>query len=128
VQSANSNGFSLIEVLVATFVLTVAMTATAALFSTSVLTSAGNRDRTAAVALMQDKIEELRHRKNLTPGNHSEKLIVSLAGSPQGFLRAWTIDSALPRRVTVTVLRLPKDVSGRYDELARASTLVARGF
>jgi prepilin-type N-terminal cleavage/methylation domain-containing protein len=122
-------GFSLIEVLIAAFVLVVAVTASAALFSGSIATTAGNRYRTIAVTLVQDKMEDLRHRKTLQPGNYSELVNIPVSGPGQEFLRSWRVEPGpAPRRVTVAVFRRRYFTHGPYDELARSATMVAPRF
>ncbi len=59
-SASSESGFSLIEVLVATIVLAVALVSLAQLFALSTRTNMGARDTTYTAVLAQQKLEELR--------------------------------------------------------------------
>ena len=98
-------GFTLIEVLVATLVIVVAMAAIATMALTALRGVERNGERTAAVSLAQSRIEWLRNRHvgSLEQGDTVE----NLSGAFAGYRRTTTIETDTPRagveQVTVTV-------------------------
>jgi Tfp pilus assembly protein PilV len=100
-----NDGFTLIEVLIATLVIVVAMAAIATMALTALRGVERNGERTAAVSLAQSRIEWLRNRPSgsLEEGSTIEKL----TGAFAGYDRTTTIEADTPRagveQVTVTV-------------------------
>ena len=126
-------GLSLLEVLAS---VTIFSLAAAGLASSTVATIKGNgvsRDTAAAVALLQDKIEQFRaadptaNPADLTPGYHSDPLSpLNSLGQPGGvFTRSWTVAPNTPRlglsQVTVRVAW-----SGPEPRSVQATTYVCR--
>jgi type II secretion system protein I len=98
-------GFTLIEVLIATAVIVVAMAAIATLALTALRGVERNGERTAAVSLAQSRIEWLRNRP---PGSLEEgSTVEELTGAFAGYDRTTTIETDTPRpgveQVTITV-------------------------
>lgn len=73
-SSSSSDGFSLIEVLVATLLLAIALASLAQLFALSTRSNMGARNTTFAAVLAQQKLEELR---GLTWGFDTQGLPIS---------------------------------------------------
>jgi len=102
-QSIKSNGFSLVEVLVALVILSIALLALAGLMVYATKSNSFAGHMTEATTFAQDKLEELRARSwvNMTPGSDSTKMSTGL-----DFSRAWSVttnaDGTL-RTVTITV-------------------------
>jgi Tfp pilus assembly protein PilV len=119
------SGFTLAETLVTTLVLVTGLVALAGAFSYGVQSSARIRQQTAATALLYTKIEELKATPELRPGRYSETVTVASEGI---YLRSWEVTAETPRRITVIVYGRQSNGTGKYLELARATTLVARGF
>jgi len=99
------HGFTLIEVLIATAVIVVAMAAIATMALTALRGVERNGERTAAVSLAQSRIEWLRSRPSgsLDAGSTVEEL----TGPFAGYDRTTTIEPDTPRagveQVTITV-------------------------
>ena len=132
---SNRRGFTLIETLITTLVLVTGLAAIAGLFSYGAETATTNRQRTAATALLYSKAEELRNARDLSPGQFAEYLTLQADGSVTAgnrghapYMRTWKIESGMPQRVTVIVYGQQKSRGNTYQELARATVLVARGF
>ena len=115
------NGFTLIEALITTVILVTGLTAVAGAFSYSSLVTSRVLQETAALALVTDKMEELKLEQEVTSGNYSEYLSAS-------YLRTWEITSDVPARITVIVYGRAPGRPGSFRELARLSTLVGSQF
>jgi len=132
---ANRRGFTLIETLITTLVLVTGLAAIAGLFSYGAQTNSQNRQRTAATTILYSKIEEVRNARALTVGQYAEYLSiqpdggVAISTDNHGpYLRVSNIESGMPQRVTVIVYARQSNRGNSYRELARATTLVGRGF
>lgn len=132
---ANRNGFTLIETLITTLVLVTGLAAIAGLFSYGAQANSQNRQRTAATTLLYSKMEEMRNARALTAGQYAEYLsiqpdggIAISANSYGPYLRVSNIEGGMPQRVTVIVYGRQPNRGNSYRELARATTLVGRGF
>ena len=101
--SMNKKGFSLIEVLVALVILSIAILATAGLMVTTTKNNSFGNSMTEAATLAQDKIEELLVTDWGGITNNND--VVQVQGS-QGisFNRNWNVaDAGLLKTITVTV-------------------------
>jgi len=101
--SMNKKGFSLIEVLVALVILSIAILATAGLMVTTTKNNSFGNNMTEAATLAQDKIEELLVTDWGGITNNND--VVQVQGS-QGisFNRNWNVaDAGLLKTITVTV-------------------------
>jgi len=118
---SRDRGFTLIEVLVSTLVIVVAMAAMATMALTALRGVERNGERTAAVNLAQSRIEWLRNRPpgSLEQGNTVERL----RGAFVGYQRTTTIEADTPRtgleQVTVTV-------ATPSGQTIRVATLIGR--
>ena len=65
---SRESGFSLIEVLMALVVITVALLGMFSVFTYSILYNVGNKNRAAALAVLQDQVEQIRAAKFNTSG------------------------------------------------------------
>jgi prepilin-type N-terminal cleavage/methylation domain-containing protein len=135
VAMAGRKGFTLIETLITTLVLVTGLAAVAGLFSYAAQTNAQNRQRTAAVALLNRRMEELRSGPKLATGQLTEYLAIlpdgSVAkyGNNQGMYKLITlIEAGTPQRVTVSLYARQLHRGNSYQELARAVVLLGRRF
>jgi prepilin-type N-terminal cleavage/methylation domain-containing protein len=64
----NAAGFSLIEMLIALVVITVALLGMFSVFTYAIMYNAGNKSRAAALAVLQDQVEQIRAAKFNTSG------------------------------------------------------------
>jgi len=101
--SAN-RGFTLIEVLVAVFLLTVALLGTAALTTTVIKGNSLSQRSTTATTLAKDKLEELKARSftSLSGGTDSWNAEGTTGGTAY-YTRTWTVTGTDPKTITVTV-------------------------
>jgi len=132
---SGSRGFTLIETLITTLVLVTGLAAVAGLFSHAVQTNARNRQRTAATALLNSRLEEIRRERALTPGQFTEHLSIAADGSviqdtsgSSIYRRTSIIEPGTPGRVTVILYARQASHGGSYLELARATALLGRRF
>jgi prepilin-type N-terminal cleavage/methylation domain-containing protein len=117
-------GFTLIETLITTLVLVTGLAAIAGLFSYGAKAGTENRHRIAATALLQTKMEELRHAPNLEPGQYAE----TVPHGPASYMTTWVIENGFPRRITVIVYGRDLRRKNAYAELVRSTYLAGRGF
>jgi prepilin-type N-terminal cleavage/methylation domain-containing protein len=129
----NDRGFSLLEVLVATTLLTVALSSLAQLLLIATRANAGARTTTYAVVLAQDKMEQLRGAD-----------VTALAASPPGVLGSNTVGyvdyldasgrslgggSAVPAEGTVFIRRWSVEpLAGSPDNSLVIQVVVTRGL
>lgn len=132
---ASRRGFTLIETLITTLVLVTGLAAVAGLFSYGAQANSQNRQRTAAATLLYSKMEELRNARVLVQGQYAEYLsiqsdgkVIGVASNSGPYLRVSTVENGVPQRVTVIVYARQSNRGNSYRELARATTLVGRGF
>jgi len=114
-------GFTLIEVLIATAVIVVAMAAIATMALTALRGVERNGERTAAVSLAQSRIEWLR---NQPPGSLEEGTTVEeLTGAFAGYDRTTTIETDTPR---VGVEQVTVAIATPAGQTIRLATLIGR--
>ena len=108
----NANGFTLIEALVAVAVMAIVVSGLASMGVTTIQADTQSRRVSAATALAQAKLEELRglRRSNTawTAGNHHETGLDESGESGGSYTRQWTVQNNYNSynklsRVTVTV-------------------------
>jgi type II secretion system protein I len=101
--SMNKKGFSLIEVLVALVILSIAILATAGLMVTTTKNNSFGNHMTEAATLAQDKMEELLVTDWGSISNNNDVVLVQGSmGMP--FTRNWNVaDAASLKTITVTV-------------------------
>jgi prepilin-type N-terminal cleavage/methylation domain-containing protein len=113
-------GFSLIETLIATFILTSGLVAVAWLFVYSAKVTVTNERRTIATFILHEKLEQFKSTPltdtRWTPGEYSE--------SDGAYLTVWRVTNTHPRTLTVVVYGRVDGLMTRL-ELAKATTMVA---
>lgn len=92
----NNKGFTLIEIMVAIFILVVALLGVAAVTVSVINGNAFSKDITSATTLAQDKIEEL---KDTAYGS-----IVSGSDTSSIYTRTWTVTSPITDSKTIVVV------------------------
>jgi prepilin-type N-terminal cleavage/methylation domain-containing protein len=94
------SGFTMIELLIALFVLTVGLLAISSMVYSVMNATSLSKETSTATALMQDKMENLKHTavSSLTSGNDTITL------GNMDYLRQWNVATAAnTRTITVTV-------------------------
>ena len=146
----NNPGFTLIETLITTLVLVSGLVAIAAIFSYSASTSLNNQLRTAATALLYEKMEQFKSAPisdsvwvpggslNLAfpAGGYFDYVKLDDAGvlnstttdTSAPFIRVWQVSATVPRSVTIAVYALKAGMTRRGFELIRATTVVESTF
>lgn len=113
----NEHGFTLIEVMIAASLMTVALMSLAAMTLTSYGTVDGSGERTVAVTLAQQRIEWLRNQNFTSAALSAGTTIENLTGNYDGYTRTSTIAVDTPvagvKLMTVTV----DSPSGRSAQL-----------
>src|SRR5438094_5095327 len=98
-----NRGFSLIEVSMASGILLCGLVAVAATFTFVIRTNGANRQMAVATSLLYDKMEEIRSAPFTDPiwtnGSGSETVIIA----SQRYIRAWQIETSVPRMITVVI-------------------------
>lgn len=113
----SAKGFTLVEVLVALAIFSIAFTGFVSLLTSVLHANAQAKRRTEAATFAQDKLEELRQSATPTAGSDS---ITPTGGSP--YSRTWTVGAgptAALRTVTVTVTW-----TDYYAQTVQLSTIV----
>jgi type IV pilus assembly protein PilV len=93
-------GFSLIELLIAVFILSVVLLAISSMVYSVMRSTSNSKETTTATTLMQDKMETLKNTNltSLAPGNDTVRL------GDIDYLRQWSISTTGNiRTITVTV-------------------------
>jgi len=143
-------GFTLIETLIATLVLVSGLVAVAAIFLYSVDTGLRNQRRTAATALLCEKMEQFRsapvNDSIWIPGGslnaaspaagYFDYVTIDATGTLNRsttdtnapFMRVWQVPHAVPPSVTIAVYALKVGSVPRDLELIRATTVAASSF
>ncbi len=108
--AAVKNGFTLIEVLIATAILSIAIVALANLFLLAIRKNAAASERTRLTARAQSKLEQLLALPYADPSliNGTDVVTIYNGFTNQKFTRSWTVQNNWPeggcKTVTVTVL------------------------
>ena len=145
-----ARGLSLIEILITTAILMTGLVAVVSIFAYSASTNLHNQQRTAAAALLYDKMEQLRTMPiantacaaggNLNPESPAigyfdyvsiaatATLISSTTDRSLPYMRVWQIADCDPRLLTVVVYARNAGLTRRRSELIRATTLVSTSF
>ena len=122
-----TRGFTLIEALITAGIVACGLVAAAAVFSFTIRANIGNRQMSAATALLYDKMEEFRAAPLTAPiwmtGEGSDEVV--LDGE---YLRVWQVGSMTPRSVTVIIYAKSSALTHRKTELIRAATLASPVF
>ena len=100
-----NNGFTLIEVLVAVFLLTVALLAAAAVTTTVIKGNFFSQTSTTATTLAKDKIEELKATAYASLSGGTDAWNADGTSSGTYYTRTWTVTITEPKTITVTVTR-----------------------
>ena len=123
---ARSRGFTLIEVLITSFIATCGLVAVATMFSFAVSANASNRQMAIATALLYDKMEQFKSSPLDSPlwnnGDDSDDVIQDTT-----FTRVWEINPAIPHRVSIVVYA-ESPLTHRLTELIRATAIVTNTF
>jgi len=100
-----NEGFTLIEVMIAVFLLTAALLAAAALTTTVIKGNVFSQKLTTATTLAKDKIEDLKVTPfaSLTGGTDAWNASGTASGSY--YTRTWTVTGTDPKTIIVTVTR-----------------------
>ena len=107
-KNQTNKGFTLIEVLIAVFLLTVALLGTAALTTTVIRGNFFSQASTTATTLAKDKIEELKARgftDTLFTSGGTDSWNAAGTASGSYYTRTWTVTGTDPKTITVTVSR-----------------------
>ena len=105
-KSQTYKGFTLIEVMIAVFLLTVALLGTAALTTTVIRGNFFSQVSTTATTLAKDKMEELKAMPyNSLPANGTDAWNSMGTASGSYYTRTWTVTGTDPKTITVTVTR-----------------------
>jgi Tfp pilus assembly protein PilV len=122
-----NRGMTIIETVTATAVLVFGLVGVASLLSYGVRANLDNRQRTTAILLIQQKLEEFRSKSwddpALAPGAN-EEIVGPLHG--QSYVLSWELTGSNLRTVSVIVYR--ERPGGVRIELARATTTIAASF
>jgi prepilin-type N-terminal cleavage/methylation domain-containing protein len=104
-KGKKSKGFTLIEVMIAVFLLTTALLAAAALTTAVIKGNVFSQKLTTAITLAKDKIEDLKVTPfaSLTGGTDAWNAAGTASGSY--YTRTWTVTGTDPKTITVTVTR-----------------------
>jgi Tfp pilus assembly protein PilV len=119
-------GFTLVEVLIASVVVVCGLVAVASMFSVAIRANVSNRQMAVATALLYDKMEQFK----------STPLDNPLWKNPDGFdyvtqettyVRVWQVSSLMPKSVTIIVYA-ENALTHRHTELIRATAIVSNTF
>jgi Tfp pilus assembly protein PilV len=116
-----NRGFTLIEALVTTAIVTCGLVAVASIFSFAVRANISNRQMSVATALLYDKMEELKWAK--PPMDGSDTLTQGAT-----YIRVWRVSATVPRSITVIVSAQSNPLTHRQTELIQATTLISPEF
>lgn len=143
-------GFTLIETLITTAILVTGLVAVAAIFSYSARANVTTQQRTTAVVLLSEKMEQFKS-ASLTGGVWREGgvlnplfpaagyfdyatidsqggVLTSTVNSSFPYVRVWQIEGSMPRKVTIAVYTRKSGFTGQPMELIRAATVKSGGF
>ena len=98
-----NKGFTLIEVLIAVFLLSVAFLSAAALTTTIIKGNLSSQTLTIATTLAKDKIEEFKADSYASLSGGTDGWNAAGTASGSYFSRAWTVTGTDPKTITVTV-------------------------
>ncbi len=102
-----ARGFSLIEVLIAAAILALGLLAIASMFPTAYRNVDWSGERTAAVNLVQQRLEWVRNQSYTSAALAAGTTTENLGGNYAGYIRTTTIQDDIPvigvKQVTVTV-------------------------
>jgi prepilin-type N-terminal cleavage/methylation domain-containing protein len=125
-MSVQDRGFTLIEVLITSFIATCGLVAVATMFSFAISANASNRQMAVATTLLYDKMEEFKSTPLDSPlwmnGDSSDDVFRDAT-----FTRVWEISPALPCSVSIIVYS-ESPLTHRLTELIRATASVASTF
>jgi Tfp pilus assembly protein PilV len=144
----NSQGFTLVETLIATVVLLSGIVAVAQMFSYSAATNISTQQMTSATLLTTNKMEQLRALPfaNLTTGGSLDPdapatgfweyvsiaadgtITADTSATTAPYMRVWTVSGTNPKTITIIVYSLRSSMGRQRMELTRASTRVTRKF
>ena len=118
----NEQGFTFVEVLVASLILTVGLVSVAYQFAYSARVTLTNQQRVMATILVHEKLEQLK----FTPSSEPTWNVGSYSQERDGYLQVWII-SGTSLRTVETVVYGPRIWNGGARlELARARATVAK--
>ncbi|MBI2150056.1 MAG: prepilin-type N-terminal cleavage/methylation domain-containing protein [Acidobacteria bacterium] len=142
-------GFTLIETLITTAILVTGLVAVAAVFSYSAGANVTTRQRTTAVALLSEKMEQFKSASltgdawreggvlnPLFPAagyfdyatiDNQGSVMTSAVNSSFPYVRVWRIEGGMPRKVTIAVYNRKSAFTGQSVELIRAATVKSSG-
>ena len=116
---SNRRGFTLVEILMATFILTSGMVAVAWVFAYSAKAAANNQQRMVATLLLQEKLEQLKS----TSLDNAIWASGEYSDHSGEFLRSWRITGETLRSVTIIVYADRASLANTQMEMARGSTM-----
>jgi prepilin-type N-terminal cleavage/methylation domain-containing protein len=121
-----NQGFTLIEVLITSFIATCGLVAVATMFSFAISANVNNREMAVATALLYDKMEEFKSAPLDSPvwlnGDGSDDVAQGAT-----FTRVWEINPAIPYSVSIIVYA-HSPLTHRFTELIRATASVTNTF
>ena len=100
-----NNGFTLIEVLMGVFLLTVALFATAAVTTTAIKGNFFSQTSTTATTLAKDKIEELKATAYNSLSGGTDAWNADGTANGTYYTRTWTVTITDPKTISVIVTR-----------------------
>jgi len=118
------SGFTLIEVLVASLVVTCGLVAVASMFSFAVRVNISNRQMATATALLYDKMEQFKSTP-LDDPLWTDGFDYVTQGTT--YVRVWYVSATMPRSVTIAVYA-ENALTRRQTELIRATAVVSPTF
>ena len=117
----------MIEALITAGIVACGLVAIASVFSFAIRANVGNRQMSAATALLYEKMEEFRAAPVTDPiwtaGDGSDEPV-----RDERYLRTWQVRGTAPRSVTVIVYAKSSPLTHRQTELIRATTLASPVF
>lgn len=99
----NNDGFTLIEIMIAVFLLTTALLATVALTTTIIKSNALSQTATTATTLAKDKIEDLKATAYASLSGGTDSWNAAGTASGTYYTRTWTVTGTSPNPKTITV-------------------------
>jgi Tfp pilus assembly protein PilV len=120
------SGFTLIEVLITSFIATCGLVAVATMFSFAISANLNNRQMSVATALLYDKMEEFKSTPLDSPlwlnGDGSDDIVQGAA-----FTRVWEVNPVIPYSVSIIVYA-QSPLTHSFTELIRATASVTSTF
>jgi Tfp pilus assembly protein PilV len=119
-------GFTLIEVLITSFIATCGLVAVATMFSFAISANMSNRQMAVATSILYDKMEEFKSTPVDSPlwvnGDGSDDIVQEAT-----FTRVWEANPGIPHSVSIIVYA-QNPLTHSFTELIRATASVTNTF